>query len=260
MSEQVNMNAPTEPIEKMATENIRHGLHLTAAVVRVPWAVRALYGTEGALGRVDASFIESQLLGDDSKQKGVRTLPAGVGTLVIAARLVQAGRGCIKYITGHRGAGHDIKWVTGAGDTVYVERKDRSYEAGLSDTPEKRIWRVIEETRKAGLTLPRERGAARVLVVGFQHLVRKREAKRVDRAYTEALKRHVLGGRVRLDDLPHLVIVEHLGLEPKTGGDKFDYFSPQPLNIKRPPFMKRVLPLLARALGWRELVLEHRPV
>ena len=54
-----------------------------------------------------------------------------------------------------------------------------------------------------------------------------------------------------LNDLPHLVIAEHFGLEPKTGGDKFDYFSPQPLNMKRPPYMKRVGPLLARALGYR---------
>ena len=138
MSEQVDLNGAADAIESQEAETAHHALHLFAVVGRVAWAVRALYGTEGALGGVDASFIEYELLGDDSKQRGVRTLPAGVGTLVIAARLVQAGRGCITSIRGHRGIGHDIKWVTGQGDTVYVERKDRTYEAGLADKPE---WR-----------------------------------------------------------------------------------------------------------------------
>lgn len=251
MSEQMDLNGPSKTIEELEPDKALHGLHLGAAMVRIPWAVRALYGTEGAVGQVDASFIRAELLGQDSNQPGAVTLPAGVGTLVIAGRLVQAGLGCIKAIKGNRGAGYDIKWVTGSGDVVYVERKDRTYEAGLRDTPEDRVTWAIEKTREAGKRLPRERGAARVVVVGFQHLVRKREAKRADLAYHEALKRNLLGGRVPRDDLPHLVIFEHLGLEPKTGGEKFNFFSPQPLDFKRWPFMWRVGRLLALALGMR---------
>lgn len=251
MSQQMDLNGPSKAIEELEPDKALHGLHLGAAMVRIPWAVRALYGTEGAVGQVDASFIRAELLGQDSNQPGAVTLPAGVGTLVIAGRLVQAGLGCITSIKGNRGAGHDIKWVTGGGDVVYVERKDRPYEAGLRDTSEGRIWRVIKETLAAGQKMPRERGAARVLVVGFQHLVRKRAARQVDLGYQEALRRNVLGGRVRRDDLPHLVIIEHLGLEPRTGGAKFNFFSPQALDVKRWPFMRRVLPLLGRALGYR---------
>jgi hypothetical protein len=141
--------------------------------------------------------------------------------------------------------------VTGQGDTVYVERKDRSYEAGLADTPEKRVSRVVAETRKAGLAMPREHGAARVLIVGFQHLVPKREQKHVERSYSEALKSEFGRGRVRGADLPNIVIVEHLGLEPKTGGAKVDFFSPHALSMKPRELMHRVGSLLAKALGAR---------
>jgi hypothetical protein len=250
MSEKLDLRAPAPKVEELGPERGRHGLHLTASLVRLAWAIRALHGNGGVIDRVDASFIDRELLGEDTKERDAeRTLPGGVGTLVFAARLVQAGKGRVLSINGNAGVGHDIKWVTGAGDTVYVERKDRSYEAGLADTLDRRIGRVIYETLKAGLTMPRDKGAARVLVVGFQDLVRAQDARHVDQAYTEAFKRELLGGRVPLRDLPHLVIVEHLGLEPKSGGAKFDYFSPQPINIKRHTAMARSTPLLARALG-----------
>ncbi len=253
VSEKLNLNDPAaKPVESVEPEVARHLLHSAAALSRLAWAIRALHGRESAIDRVDATFIDDELLGDDSKERGIeRKLPAGVGTLVFAGRLVQAGGGRIISINGHRGVGHDIKWVTGADDTVYVERKDRSYEAGLADRPEWRVARVVHETRRAGTTMPRERGAARVLVVGFQHLVRKSEAKGVDRAYTRALRTEFGGGRVRRDDLPNLVIVEHLGLEPKTGGHKSNFFSPQPLNMKPRDLMRRVARLLVKALGAR---------
>lgn len=250
-SEKVNMYGAATSLEAMAPEAARHGLHLTVGLVRLAWAIRALHRQGGALDRVDASFINDELLGNDSRERDAeRTLPAGIGTMVFAGRLVQAGRGRIS-INGHGGVGHDLKWVTGSGDTVYVERKDRSYEAGLADTPEKRIRRVIQETRDAGLNMPRERHAARVLVVGFQHLVRKREAGQVDRGYQEALEREFGGGRVRHADLPNFVVVEHLGLEPRTDGAKYDFFSPQVLAMKPRETMRRVGRLLMTALGRR---------
>jgi hypothetical protein len=252
LSEQADLKGPSKTIEELDREVARHGLYLGSTLVRVAWAVRALHGNGGAIDRVDGTFIDDELLGEDSKQRDIeRKLPAGVGTLVFAGRLVQAGQGRILSINGHRGVGHDIKWVTGQGDTVYVERKDRSYEAGLADTPEKRVLRVVAETRKAGLAMPRERGAARVLVVGFQHLVPKREQKHVERGYSEALRSEFGRGRVRGADLPNIVIVEHLGLEPKIGGAKLDFFSPHALSMKPRELMFRVGSLLAKALGAR---------
>jgi hypothetical protein len=133
--------------------------------------------------------------------------------------------------------------------TVLVERKDRSYEAGLGDTPEKRIKKVIAEVKNAAATMPRDPpGAGRVLMVGFQHLVRDSEAEAVYKDYEAGLKEAFGGGAVPLDNLPHVVIVEHLGLEPKTGGEKWNFFSQQPLNPE-PRFMARVAPLLVKALG-----------
>jgi hypothetical protein len=252
LSEQADLKGPAKTVDELDREVARHGLYLSSTLVRVAWAVRALHGNGGAIDQVDGTFIDDELLGEDSKQRDIeRKLPAGVGTLVLAGRLVQAGQGRIISINGHRGVGHDIKWVTAQGDTVYVERKDRSYEAGLADTPEKRVARVIEETRKAGLAMPRERGASRVLVVGFQHLVRKSEVKHVERGYSEALRSEFGRGRVRAADLPHIVIVEHLGLEPKTGGAKLDFFSPHSLSMKPRELMRRVARLFVKALGAR---------
>ena len=139
--------------------------------------------------------------------------------------------------------------MTRHGDTVLVERKDRSYEAGLLDTPHKRGLRVIAEVRTAAAAMPRDPpGAGRVLVVGFQHLVREREAESVDKGYQVALGEAFGAGAPPVDGLPHVVVIEHLGLEPKTGGEKCNFFSPQPLNPE-PTFMARVAPLLAKALG-----------
>jgi hypothetical protein len=248
-SEEVNMNEEAISVDAMERESARYGLHLTVSLLRLAWAIRALHGSGGRVDMVDGSFIDDELLGADSTQPDAeRLLPGGVGTLVFAGRLVQAGGGRILSVNGKRGRGHDIRWRTTLGDTVLVERKDRSYEAGLTDTQEKRAFRVVEAVMNAGVKMPRERGAARVLVVGFQHLVREDEAKDVDATYEAALKMALAREDVAVAQLPHLVVAEHLGLEPKAGGERFNFFSPQPLNPE-PWFMDRVAPLLAKALG-----------
>lgn len=249
ISEKLDLNAPAKPIESIEPEVARHLLHASAALARLAWAIRALHGND-AIDWVDGSFIDDEVMGEDSKQPDAeRRLPGGVGTLVFAGRLVQAGGGRILSLNGKGVPGHDIRWVTKLGDTVLVERKDRSYEAGQGDTPEKRVKRVIAEVRNAAETMPRDPpGAGRVLVVGFQHLVRENEAEAVDKGYEAGLEEAFGGGAVPFDDLPHVVIVEHLGLEPKTDGEKWNFFSPQPLNPE-PRFMARVAPLLVRALG-----------
>lgn len=105
-------------------------------------------------------------------------------------RLVQAGGGSV-CIYGNQVAGHDIRWTTESGDLVLVERKDRPYEPGLTDTPEKRVHRVIDEVRKA--RIPSEPAACRVLTVGFQHLVPSAETEQVDHYYQRALEKEFEG-------------------------------------------------------------------
>jgi len=48
--------------------------------------------------------------------------------------------------------------------------------------------------------------------------------------------------------LPHFVLVEHLGLEPRTGGEKSNFFSPHAIHWNAAA--KRVQPVLARAIGF----------
>jgi hypothetical protein len=138
--------------------------------------------------------------------------------------------------------------TTATGDLVLIERKDRPYEPGLSDTAQKRVWRVIDKVRTA--RVPAEPGACRVLSVGFQHLVPSNQTEQVDRQYASALRDAF--SKNRTADLPEVVIIEHLGLEPVSGGERNDFFSPQPVALdldNLSPQMERVLRLLVRGLG-----------
>ncbi len=241
--DKVDPNVPAPPIEALSTEVARFGLQITAQFQRLAWAVRALYGND-AVKQIDASFVTCEVLDADTKERSAqRKLPGGIGTLMFAGRLVQVGGGRVR-INGNRIAGHDIRWVTATGDLVLVERKDRSYEAGLKDTADKRVRRVIDEITKA--RIPNERGACRILTVGFQHLVREDEIQKIDRLYQSVLKKAFKHAKFK-GSLPHFVVVEHLGLEPRTGGQKSDFFSPQAIHWNRAA--QRMQPLLVAALG-----------
>lgn len=250
MSEQVDLHGPSTSVDELDRTVAQYGLHLTSTLMRLAWAVRALHGSD-SVDQVDGSFIDDELMGEDTSEPNIEhRLPGGIGTIVFAGRLVQAGGGRILSINGKGGRGHDIRWRTGFGDMVLVERKDRSYEAGLGDSAVKRTQKVVTEVRKAASAIPQEpRGVGRVLVVGFQHLVRRCEAEAVDKGYETGLKAAFAGSASRRA-LPHVVIIEHLGLEPRTRGEKRDFFSPQPLNPE-PSFMDRIAPLLVKALGVR---------
>lgn len=207
MSERVDLHGPSISVDELDQTVAQHALHLTSTLTRLAWAVRALHGRD-SVDQVDGSFIDDELMGEDTSEPSIeRRLPGGIGTIVFAGRLVQAGGGRILSINGKGGRGHDIRWRTEIGDKVLVERKDRSYEAGLEDTAEKRTQKVVAEVRKAASTIPQEPGVGRVLVVGFQHLVRKCEAEAVDKGYETGLKAALAGSASRRA-LPHVVIIE----------------------------------------------------
>ena len=167
----VDRDAPAPALEELDRDTASFGLHITTSYGRLAWAVRALYGAD-AVDQIHASFVRDELLGADTKQRSAEyALPAGVGTMMLAARLTQAGGGRVT-IHGSGVAGHDIRWITRSSDVVLVERKDRSYDAGLRDSPEKRVRRVQDEVRNS--KIPTDAGACRILSVGFQHLVTAR--------------------------------------------------------------------------------------
>src|SRR5258708_28717660 len=109
--------------------------------------------------------------------------------------------------------------------------------------------RVVDYVKQS--RIPTEPGGARILMVGFQDLVRQSEMDVVDPLYQRALERE-LPEEAR-QDLPHAVVVEHFGMEPRTGGEKSNFFSPPPLKWEGPVLGPGGL-LLAR----RNVAQEHR--
>lgn len=245
---QVDLKNPSKTIEDLPPRVAQFQLHAGAHFFRLAWAIRVLCKND-ALEQVDGSFISTELLGEDTNQAGIAMkLPGGIGTLVFAARLFQAGGGRI-WISGNKREGHDIRWVTPAGDTALVERKDRSYEVGLSDTDQQRAAKVVQEVENAHIPVAKK--TIRVLVVGFQHLVRgsEEEMERVEAICDGALRKAF--GNSPSGNFPHLVVVEHLGMEPRTDGEKSNFFSPH--EVKRgASVMKRIGPLILRAIGFPE--------
>ena len=186
--DQADPNMVVPPFESIALEQRRYLLHGSAQFERLAWAIWVLYGSD-AVEQMDGSFVRREVLGADNPQAD-RKLPGGIGTLHIAARLVQAGGGRVSLF-GNKVEGHDIRWVTGDGDVVLVERKDRAYEAGLTDTPEKRARRILEEIN--GSHIPDESSAFRVLVVGFQNLVLNADTEQTDKSYQRAIEEEFKG-------------------------------------------------------------------
>ncbi|HET7786485.1 MAG TPA: hypothetical protein VFL36_10965 [Myxococcales bacterium] len=245
---QVDPNIVVPAFDDIPVKRSQHGLHFSAQFERLAWAIWVLYGND-AVERIDGSFVRREIMSTDSKERGAeQVLPAGVGTMVFAARLVQAGGGRV-CLYGNQVEGHDIRWVTDDRDLVLVERKDRPYEPDLNDTPAKRSRWIIGKVNDTKIPTD-EPGAFRVLSVGFQSLVRKTETEEIDKHYERALQ-EAFSDKPK-SDLPHVVIIEHLGLEPRAGEDHSNFFSPQPLNLSRDQMdakQKRVLRLLVRAIG-----------
>lgn len=79
ISEKLDLNGPTESVESIEPEVARHLLHASAALGRLAWAIRALHGN-AAIDLVDGSFIDDEVMGEDTKQPDVeRRLPGGIG-------------------------------------------------------------------------------------------------------------------------------------------------------------------------------------
>ena len=49
LSEQLDLKGPAKTVDELDREVARHGLHLSAGLVRLAWAVRALHGYGGAV-------------------------------------------------------------------------------------------------------------------------------------------------------------------------------------------------------------------
>jgi len=137
------------------------------------WGINALFAQQTDPTRhveavVHETFINAELFAADSSQAW-HTLrhPLGIGTLYTAGRLVQGGRKGRITISGNKVEGYDINYESPLGPML-IERKDRAYEPGLNDTPQKQLEIVLEQIELKGPKIPRQ-GPARILSLGFWH-------------------------------------------------------------------------------------------
>ncbi len=246
LAQSADLTVDSPPVESLEPPMAKHHLHAFMQFRRLAWAITALHGNPAVDCEIDGSFIEDELMGTDNREReATQKLPAGVGTIYFAGRLVQAGGGGRIRISGHGVPGHDIRYANPNGDVLLIERKDRSYQAGLDDSPEKRIARVITEINTSGRRISQEAGAIRILMIGFQHLVDPKEVNELNAKYVEAVLEQF--GVDTSPEFPDCVIVEHLGLEPKTGGLKTDFWCPMFLADREE--VARVAPMIWKAIG-----------
>ncbi len=245
--------APTDAGEALHRTRLEHGLKIA------DWSVRVLYAAQQdpryhVKVSVDATFLTKELLGVDNPDAAYQQ-PNSITTLYTAARLVAGGRlvlirrtlraksaGAIE-ITGNGKGGYDIFYDSPMGPMT-VECKQRSFEAGLRDTPPDQSRYVVHKIAEASPKLPHKKGA-RILVIGFQTgaaplVLSQQQAEMYQRAvFNEFLKTND-------PDWPDCIIVEHA-----------DAWHPLPvrLDLKNREEFQAVRPILLAAMPAREVVM-----
>jgi len=193
-----------EPVEAEAAE-LPAGLRRAFLLRILDWSIRALHGRSGTLVDVHRSFLTRELLGRDSSETKV-PMPGGIGTLYLAARLLQASGGKIRINgAGRGGLGHDVHWEPATGGVALIERKDRAWHVGSTESVRERALYVASKVRGVAGRYPKIPGA-RVLAVGFPGFV---EPEREQETRDEVLR--VIHARVgNTTPLPDYLIVEFL--------------------------------------------------
>jgi hypothetical protein len=197
-----------EPLLVSGDDVVQASLQTAVSLRLLDWSIRALHGRAGRLEEVHQSFITKELLGTDNLQ-AQWGMPRGVGTLKLAAHLVQASGGSM-VINGEGTAGHDLRWSPAAGGLALIERKDRAWSAGAKEPVSKRALYVARKIRDAGARFPRRRSGARVLAVGFPGFVPAADAASIRDEVNDFLYES-LSRDPDLGPLPDFVLVEFIG-------------------------------------------------
>jgi len=148
----IDLNEPSPRVEDLEPSSAEHAFHLEASLARLASSVRILRD-RNAFKQVRESFVSEEILGADTDQQDAeRTVPGGIGTIVFAARLAQAGGGVIELM-GRKSVNLDLRWTSPDGQVVLIERKDRSLEATGRDTAEKRALHACHNREENGLPI-----------------------------------------------------------------------------------------------------------
>lgn len=205
--------------------------HRLIALRRLDFAIRCLHRPEGRLD-VHQSFVTKELLGVDNRSSEWR-MPQGIGTMCLAGHLMQAGGGEI-VITGAGTTGHDIRWRPLTGGYALIERKDRAFTVGATESFHNRIRWVVARVIDASRQFCDQPGAARILAVGFPGYVSDEQVEDVGQELGAALDEAM--GRTKCPERPpDYLLVEFIGSR-WTDGEHFDItnqFNPFDLGFER---------------------------
>lgn len=197
------------PLEVSGEDAAEAHRHRALNLRLLDWSIRALHGRAGRLEQVHRSFITKELLGADDLRAELR-MPRGVGTLKLAAHLIQASGGSM-VINGEGVPGHDLRWTPATGGLALLERKDRSWLAGSKESVKRRAQYVAGQVREASARFPRDVPAARVLAVGFPGFVPVADADPIREQVNDFLSES-LSRDPGTAPLPDFLVVEFIGV------------------------------------------------
>lgn len=169
---------------------------------------------------IDPSFVRGELRRPDYSANDKPTLPAGGGTLLLAAQCARAGARDL-VIHGSKSQGVDVEWTTTGGTRFWFECKARAF--GAAFAPDATLDDFIDYVRREvaagadGIADAQARRAddGAVRVVHISAFVPSRVADRLhDSALSSSIAQR-LGGRAD-QRLPHFVVLHWLGMDVDT--------------------------------------------
>lgn len=218
--DQIDMSARGGAPAEIPDHEVAALQHRLLMLRRLAHGISALHGTAGTLREVHQSFITKALAGSDEPSARFR-MPGGVGTICLAARLMQASGGEMGLLgEGQAAAGHDLWWKPRTGGEAVIERKDRAWERGAREPLGRRIAYAVSKVIDAGPRLPRRPGTARVLTIGFPGVITAEMEQKVRAEINDGLA-NALGPELP-EHSPDCLVLDTLGGET----DEDDSFTP----------------------------------
>ncbi len=191
-------------------------LYAACAAAHAIQTIEALR-TQGALTLIiDGSFVSQELGVADMAVQNVAAMPAGVGTLLVAADAARLREGSL-HIFGNGSPGLDVEWIGPAGQTIRIEAKSRAFSRAFDSaaTRDQLLDWVGRQTRIASSSLrsrSRADGADALHVVQLTSFLPVELARAMPSYHAVDRIRSELA-RLDREDLPHAVVAHWYGVD-----------------------------------------------